>query len=119
MISHAITEDEQMRRRRAIAHRLMEVRIQKGLNIQQLAALIETSQGIVGEYESAVTDITLDALMAISKVLGCSIDYLVGNETKDMETPKGRLTAAFERLPMREQLLVCGMLEGAAAEIGR
>ena len=59
--------------------RLKELRSEKQLNQKQLAALLNITQQTYSDYETGRTNPDIDTLLQISKILECSIDYLLGN----------------------------------------
>ena len=56
---------------------LRDVRVGKGLSQGALAELAGTTQSYVSRIESGVMPPTLDTLVALASVLGCTLDALV------------------------------------------
>ena len=54
-----------------------DVRVGKGLSQGALAELAGTTQSYVSRIESGVRTPTLDTLVALASVLGCTLDALV------------------------------------------
>ena len=97
-------------RKSMVARRLLEVRTEKGLNQYDLAQKLECTQGLISQYETASTTITLDVLIDLCDALGCSVDYLLGREVEyDITTMRGQLLFAFERMPSEIQRMFCVM----------
>lgn len=58
--------------------RLKELRIEKGINQVMLASKLQVSKGIISLWENGLREPTLSNLVAIAKIFGVSLDYLVG-----------------------------------------
>ena len=61
------------------AERLKELRIECGLSRQQLAEQLNVSVRLLSYWENGQRECGFDTLIALSRVLNCSIDYLLGN----------------------------------------
>ena len=61
--------------------RLRALRTKKGLTLAELADKIGTNYQAVGRWERGTTEITLGDALKVCRVLGCSLDELVGWET--------------------------------------
>ena len=60
----------------SFSERLKELRISKGLTMEQLGKEIESTRGTIGNFENKKP--SLDMLIKIADYFGVSIDYLVG-----------------------------------------
>ena len=65
---------------------LQKVREDKGMTQVKLAMEAEVSQQSITYYESGTRVPSLDVAQRLAKVLGCSIDYLIGNDDSMMES---------------------------------
>ena len=91
--------------------RLREMRQEKGLTQRKLAGLLNMSKNMICEYEKGRAEPNLETLIKLSKILDCSIDYLIGNSdylgniiTKsDFSEEEKRLLSSFEQLPAEHQ----------------
>lgn len=64
---------------------LREIRKQKNISQEQLAELLNVSRQSVSKWEQDICYPEVEKLLLLSKVLGVSLDYLVGNgEYADM-----------------------------------
>ena len=61
------------------AERLKELRGETGLSRQQLAKMLNVSVRLLSYWENGKRECNFDMLIALSNVLNCSIDYLLGN----------------------------------------
>lgn len=67
--------------------RLRELRIAKGLSQRTVADRIGVTPGSVAQWELGMKNISMRNLIALSDLLGCTIDQLLGRE------PPGRTSA--------------------------
>ena len=71
------------------SNRLHQLRKEKGLTQQQLADLIGKSKTAISNYESGRIEPSIEELIKLSKVLNCSLDYLIiGTENAKKSTPQ-------------------------------
>ena len=61
------------------AERLKELRGENGLSRQQLAKMLNVSVRLLSYWENGERECNFDMLITLSKILNCSIDYLLGN----------------------------------------
>ena len=66
------------------SERLKELRMSKGLTMEQLGKEIETTRGTIGNFENGNKKPSLDMLIKIANYFDVSIDYLAGR-TDDPE----------------------------------
>jgi len=97
-----------------VARRLVEVRKQKNMTQFDLAKAMDCSQGIISMYEAGHTKIDIYTLIDLKNALGCSVDYLVGEDVVYDTSAKGRIFKALESLPGNMQDLVATVAETAA-----
>ncbi len=65
---------------------LQKAREEKGYTQVKLAMEAEVSQQSITYYESGTRVPSLDVAQRLAKVLGCSIDYLIGNDNSMIES---------------------------------
>lgn len=65
--------------------RLRELRNEKGLSQAEMGNLLKITRQAYSHYENGKREPTQEILKEISKILNCSIDYLLGN-TNDPRT---------------------------------
>lgn len=70
------------------------LRTEKGLSQERLAELLNVSRQTISRWESGETLPSADNLMRLSRVLGVSVDYLMGNAPMEPKVA----AAAEERL---------------------
>ena len=62
--------------------RIRALRKQKGLTQEELAKAIGVQRAVISKYETGIVDISVSQLEKIADVLGVTVDYLLGGETK-------------------------------------
>ena len=79
----------------SIQERLKDLRVERGLTLEQFAVQTHLSKSALGSYEAGdFKDISHYALIKLAKFYGLTADYLLGlSETKNH--PFGRLDSAF------------------------
>ena len=60
--------------------RLRRMRKRAGMTMQHVAQCVYTSTSIISRYENGLVLPAIDRLYALSKLYGCSIDWLCGME---------------------------------------
>lgn len=60
------------------AEKLKELRIEKGLSIQQLAKEVKISSSSICRWENQQADIKMTQLVALAKYFNVTTDYLIG-----------------------------------------
>lgn len=63
--------------------RLKELRLQKGFTQRQIANYIGCLPSVYSRYENGDREPSIEVLILLSRFLGVTIDYLVGNEVAD------------------------------------
>ncbi|UAY53822.1 helix-turn-helix domain-containing protein [Arachidicoccus terrestris] len=63
-----------------LAHRLSQLRKEKGLTQQALAELTGTHPNVIGKYELGLAIPSVDMAGKLAHALNVSIDYLAGND---------------------------------------
>ena len=63
----------------SFANRLTELRKSKGLSQEELANKLGTQGPAIGRYERDAAKPTIEVAAKIARILGVSLDYLVGN----------------------------------------
>ena len=78
----------------SFAERLTELRKKRGLSQEELASKLGTQGPAIGRYERGAAKPTIEVASKISRILGVSLDYLVGNS--DMELDKAVMDRVLE-----------------------
>ena len=86
--------------RRDIGCRIGRVREKRGLTQSALASLIGESPRTITHWENATRDIRTEGLIALSKALGVSADYILG--LTDVETPNQTIQAIHKETGLSE-----------------
>ena len=68
-----------MKVRLTIQEKLKDLRVERGLTLEELEAKVNISKSTLGSYESNdYKDISHTSLMILAKYYGVSVDYLLG-----------------------------------------
>lgn len=78
--------------------RIAQLREEKGLSQLEFAHKVNINNSVMNRIEKGIRPIRDDELIAISKCLGVSIDYLLGNEPAKAAQPK--TTGRGVRIPV-------------------
>lgn len=70
--------------------RIRDLRIDKGLTQEQIAAVLHVSQNTYSQYEIGTTRYPLDAVVKLAEYYGVSMDYLVGLTDDPTPYPRKR-----------------------------
>lgn len=79
--------------------KIKELRNDKGITLDQLAALSGVSKRMISAYEAEENDITLSKLQNIAKALSVTVAELIGETVIDLTnitSPQDRLLAIIE-----------------------
>ncbi len=79
--------------------RLIEVRKKRGFSQEELANLLGTQGPAIGRYEREIAKPTIEVASKISKILGVSLDYLVGNTDLELEEKTLNRIVEVQKLP--------------------
>ena len=85
----------------SFAERLTELRKKRGISQEVLANHLGTKGPAIGRYERGTAKPTIEVAAKIAKVLGCSLDYLVGNS--DLELDADMMTRVQQVAKMDEE----------------
>ncbi len=118
----AISKDERAFFER-LGARIAELRKTQGITQVQFAESLNVSQQTVNAYEVGRRRMPVSALPVIAKLLGVSLEELVGEEPRAAKRgPSPKLQQQIERiqqLPKTQQRFVMQMLEGVLSQAGR
>ena len=82
-----------------VASRIRQARVLAGLTQEKLAEIIGVSRTAIVRWESGETDPTMNHLIAMTKVLHVSADYLLGtDETDRVEKALMEMASTLEKL---------------------
>lgn len=70
----------------SFANRLSELRKKKGISQDVLAKQLGTQGPAIGRYERGTAKPTIEVAAKIAKILGVSLDYLVGNSDTELDS---------------------------------
>ena len=103
--------------------RIAQLRKEQGITQVELAEWLNVSQQTVNAYEVGRRRMAVSALPVIAKLLGVSLEELIGEPLKPGKRgPTPKLQQQMERihqLPKAQQKFVIKMLEGVLSQAGR
>lgn len=106
-----------------LGERIARLRKEEGITQVQFAELLGTSQQAITAYEVGRRRVPVSALPEIAKLLGVSVEELIGEETKPGKRgPVPKLQQQMERithLPKTQQRFVMQVLESVLGQTGR
>ena len=81
-----------------LAKNAKAIRLSKGLSQQSLAKNTGLTVRYISRLENTAQNVTLDVLEKLTKGLGCSLNELLGEETKDFQGSAHTLDEAIRLL---------------------
>jgi len=107
--------------RTEFGERLYRLREQRGLSQKQMAEKLGIIQQSYAAWERYPTALKPEQLARLAKILDCSVDELIGNESKPRRAggPVGRIRRVFEavtQLPRHQQNKVADFVEAFVAQ---
>lgn len=106
--------------------KLKDLRKEKNLRQQDLAAIISTTQSTIVKYEQEQLEPNINALIKLADYFDCSIDYLLGRETEtgiitinktlSLKEQEQNLLYIFRELTTRRQAMALGYIAGLLDE---
>lgn len=66
-----------------LAERLKSLREKRGFTQRETARRLKISPSVVSGYESGEKSPSLEVLVALSDIYGCTTDYILGKKAKD------------------------------------
>ena len=90
-------------RKSLIARRIKDVRELKDMSQHELAKALDCTQGLISQYETAISEPPLKVLLDICDAMGCSMDYLLGREVPHDGTSRGVYLKAFDVMSPKQQ----------------
>ena len=94
------------------SERLTQIRKSKKLSQSDLADKLGIKTAAICHFEKGHRKPTFDHLLKLADVLGISsIDYLIGKEAARATSVTSRLVRDFERLSLKDQKVIQGMVK--------
>ena len=63
---------------------LKKLRLERNLTQEDVSKIINKSAVAYGYYESGRSEPPIDLLLKLADFFGCSVDYLIGHQTKEL-----------------------------------
>lgn len=80
---------------------LKQLRKERGISQQALAAHLGISQQAVNKYENHNVEPDIETMTRLADFFGVTLDYLVGHGTRDLSADETELLSLYRRLPER------------------
>lgn len=95
----------------SFAERLIEVRKKRGMSQEELAQKLGTQGPAIGRYERDIAKPTIEVASKLAKILGVSLDYLVGNTELEMDSETMKRIQEVDKLSVEEKKMVYSFLD--------
>lgn len=66
--------------------RMYEIRKKKHIKVKDIASQLHVSYQTISNWEHGRTEPDIKSLIALARILGVSVDYLIGNDDTSYET---------------------------------
>ena len=83
----------------SFSDRLLEIRKKKGFSQAELADLLNTKPPVIGRYERGEATPSIEVGLKLAKILGVSLDYLVGYTDLEMDTNTLKRIEDISKIP--------------------
>lgn len=93
------------------AERLSEIRKKKGISQEVLANKLGTKGPAIGRYERGAAKPTIEVASKIARILGVSLDYLVGNSDLELNSEMIKRIQKVAELPEKDQKMIYTFLD--------
>lgn len=103
------------RTRRNVGHFLKEWRKLRGLSQERLAGRIDTSVGLISQWETGVTKLTEDKLVELAKALQCEPGDILSRDPNSADYQLWRIIVALPADEKERTLRVVEALTGKVA----
>jgi transcriptional regulator with XRE-family HTH domain len=91
--------------------RLLQARKKKGISQEELATHLGTKGPAIGRYERDEMKPSIDVATKMAKVLGVSLDWLVGNTDEELDAATLHRIQDINRLSPKDKELVFEFLD--------
>lgn len=91
--------------------KLQEARKKANLSQKEVADQLHTKAPVIGRYERDEAKPSIEAAARLSRLLGVSLDYLVGNSEADVDTATLDRVLELQKLPEEERATVFKLVD--------
>jgi transcriptional regulator with XRE-family HTH domain len=91
--------------------RLLQARKKKGISQEELASKLGTKGPAIGRYERDEMKPSIEVASKVAKLLGVSLDWLVGNTEEELDTATLKRIQDINKLPPKDKELVFEFLD--------
>lgn len=86
--------------------RLLETRKKRGFSQAELADLLNTKPPVIGRYEREESTPSVDVALRLAKILGVSLDYLVGNTDLEFDELALKRMEDISKMPSKDRSFI-------------
>jgi transcriptional regulator with XRE-family HTH domain len=97
--------------------RLLELRKKRGFSQAELAELLNTKAPVIGRYEREEAKPSIETASKLSKILGSSLDYLVGNTSLELDTDTIKRIEDVSKLPSDDRSFVLRTMDALIRDL--
>ena len=95
----------------AFGTRLLELRKQRGFSQAELADLLTTRAPVIGRYERGEATPSVEVASRLAKILGVSLDYLVGNTELELDQATLKRVEDISKMPDEDRSFILRALD--------
>jgi transcriptional regulator with XRE-family HTH domain len=97
--------------------RLLEARKKRGFSQAELAELLNTKPPVIGRYEREETTPSVDVGLRLAKILGVSMDYLVGNTELELDVDTLKRIEDISKMPPDDRSFILRTLDALVRDL--
>ncbi len=97
--------------------RLLETRKERGFSQAELADLLNTKPPVIGRYERSETTPSIDVALRLAKILGVSLDYLVGNSDLNIDKNTIKRMEDIAKMPSDDRSFILRTVDALVRDL--
>lgn len=97
--------------------RLTELRKKRGFSQAELAELLNTKAPVIGRYEREEATPSVETASKLAKILGASLDYLVGNTSLELDTNTLKRIEDISKLPEQDRSYILRTMDALIRDL--
>lgn len=97
--------------------RLTELRKKRGFSQAELAELLNTKAPVIGRYEREEATPSVETASKLAKILGASLDYLVGNTSLELDTSTLKRIEDISKLPEQDRSYILRTMDALIRDL--
>lgn len=97
--------------------RLLEIRKKRGLSQAELAEFLNTKPPVIGRYEREETTPSVEVALKLAKILGVSLDYLVGNTELEFDEHTLKRMEDISKMPSDDRSFILRTIDALVRDL--